>query len=165
MLLDACAAMGARRDVTLLLACRDKTDRARAIRRELASRAVGRGLDVRMIGETPSIHALLAVSDVVALPTDSLFAKVDHPLVLLEAMHLGRPVLVSEGTSAHELAEEGGAIGVPMDPHAIAAALDHLVADEAARHEAGARARSHAASRTVRDMARAYDSIYEELCR
>ncbi len=165
VLLEACAAMKTRKDVVLVLACRDKTERARSIRAELASRAVGRGLDVRMIGQTAAILALLAASDVVALPTDSLFAKVDHPLVLIEAMHLGRPVLVSEGTTAHELADEGGALGAALDPDAIAAVLDRLVTDSDARHDAGARAKAHASARTLRAMALAYDSIYDECLR
>lgn len=165
LLVDACVRMSARRDVTLVLACRDKTDRSRTLRAELTSRAMGRGLDVRMIGETPSIHALLAASDVVALPTQSLYAKVDHPLVLLEAMHLGRVVLVSEGTAAHELADEGGALGTAFDADAIAMELDRLISDRHARAEAAEAARSHATARTVVAMARAYDSIYDALTR
>lgn len=163
VLLDACAATKARGDLLLVLACRDKTSRARSRREQLARRASRAGVAVRMLGEIPSIHALLAASDVVALPTDTLYAKVDHPLVLLEAMHLGRPVLVSEGTSAHELAEEGGALGAALDPHALAAALDALVADEALRARWSASALAHARARSVEAMARAYAAIYDEL--
>jgi phosphatidylinositol alpha-1,6-mannosyltransferase len=164
-LVEACARMAEREVITLVLACRDKSPRSRARREALVRRARAVGLDLRSIGETPSIHALLAASDVVALPTESLYAKVDHPLVLLEAMHLGRPVVVSSGTAAHELAEDGGAIGVAFEPDAIAAALDRLVRDLACREHWSARARALVASRTVGEMALAHESIYSELSR
>jgi phosphatidylinositol alpha-1,6-mannosyltransferase len=164
-IVEACTRMGERASITLVLACRDKTARAAARREELVRRARAAGLDVRAIGETPSIHALLAASDVVALPTDSLYAKVDHPLVLLEAMHLGRPVLVTEGSSAHELAEDGGAVGAAFDAEALAAALDRLVREPAWRQHWSARGRELVAARTVAAMARAHESIYSELSR
>lgn len=164
-LVDAVGVMAARRDVTLVLACRDKTPRSAARREELAVRARGAGVDLRLIGETPYIHALLAASNVVALPTRSLFAKVDHPLVLLEAMHLGVPVLVSEGTAAFELSEEGGALGAAMSPDALAASLDGLAADAEARVRASRRALALVHARTPQAMARAYESIYDELLR
>ncbi|MBX7197244.1 MAG: glycosyltransferase [Sandaracinaceae bacterium] len=165
VIVEACGAMAHRADAILVLACRDKTPRARARREELEARARRASISLRVVGETPSIHALLAASDLVALPTDTLYAKVDHPLVLLEAMHLGRAVLVSEGTSAHELAEDGAAIGCPLDPGAIAAALDRLVTDRALSTSWGARARACVQGRRVEVMAQRYDSIYDELLR
>jgi glycosyltransferase involved in cell wall biosynthesis len=164
-MLEACARMAERASITLVLACRDKTQRASARREELARRARAAAVDLRTIGETPSIHALLAASDVIALPTDSLYAKVDHPLVLLEAMHLGRPVLVSRGTAAHELAEDGGALGADFDAAALASALDRLAREPAWRAHWSACGRALVASRTVREMALAHESIYSELSR
>ncbi len=161
-LLDAIGAMHARRDVTLVLACRDKTPRARDVRSALASRARRAGVDVRTIGETPHILGLLRASDVVAMPTRSLYAKVDHPLVLLEAMHLGVPVLVSSGSSASELADDG-ALSTDFAPDAIATALDALVADRARLAAAGESARAGVSRRTVEAMARAYEAVYEGL--
>jgi glycosyltransferase involved in cell wall biosynthesis len=162
-IVEACARMSARARVTLVLACRDKTPASAARRARLTGRALGAGLDVRALGEVPAMHALLAASDIVALPTDSLYAKVDHPLVLLEAMHLGRPVLVSEGSAAYELAEDGGAIGAAFEASALAAELDRLAGDSALRARWSERARGLAGRRTVRAMALAYESIYSEL--
>lgn len=107
--------------------------------------------------------ALLAASDLVALPARTTFAKVDHPLVLLEAMHLGRAVVVTEGTAAYELAEEGGAIGCAHRTEALAETLQQLVEDADALREAGQRARALARSRTVETMARAYAKVYESV--
>ncbi len=163
LLLDACARAQRRRELILVMACRAKTPRSRERRAELSVRAARAGVETRWVGETPMIHALLAASDLVALPTDTLYAKVDHPIVLLEAMHLGRPVLVTEGTAAFELAEDGGALGSPHEAAAVAAILDDLVDHRPAWLAAGARAAAAAAERTITGMARAYDSIYDEL--
>jgi glycosyltransferase involved in cell wall biosynthesis len=164
-MLHACALARRRRDLVLVMACRAKSTQGAARRAALGARAQALGVSVRWVGETPAIHALLAASDIVALPTDTLYAKVDHPLVLLEAMHLGRPVLVSEGTSAFELAEEGGAIGARFDAEDLAVRLDALVDDPAARDAASAAAASHARGRSVAAMAQAYESLYDELLR
>lgn len=163
VLLDACALAKARHDLVLVMACRPKGPRSVEARRDLDARARAAGLAVRWVGETPSIHALLAASDVVALPTDTLYAKVDHPLVLLEAMHLARPVLVTRGTAAFELAEEGGALGSALDADALASVIDGLVSDPGALARASDAARSHAAGRTREAMARSYAAIYDEL--
>lgn len=165
LVIDACAAARCRGDLVLVMACRAKTSNGTARQQALAARAAARGVAIRWVGETPAIHALLAASDVVALPTDTLYAKVDHPLVLLEAMHLGRPVLVTEGTSAFELAEDGGAVGARFDAEDVAARLDALAGDHALRAEAGAKASAHARVRSVEAMARAYESLYDELTR
>ena len=83
--------------------------RARDAEEALRRRAAELNLSSRTIwvGETPHIHALLGASDAVVLPSTSLFAKMDYPLVLLEAMSLGRAVFVVEG-DVHRM-EVGGA--------------------------------------------------------
>jgi len=99
-----------RDDVVLAIAARKKTaaaDEAEGALRELVRRS---GLEERTvwIGETRRIHDLLGAADLVALPSDDLYAKMDYPLVLLEAMSLERAVVVAEGTAAAELAAGGG---------------------------------------------------------
>ncbi len=155
-----------RREAVLVLACRPKSPRAEAIATSLRARFETREAlrgRIRWAGELPFVHALLAAADVVALPSDSLFAKVDHPLVLLEAMSLGTPVLVCEGTAAAELAP-GGALVVQANPEAVAEGLGRLLED---RPDAAARGRlgaeyvrtTHAPNR----VAEAYASLYDEL--
>lgn len=162
VLLDAVASMAARADVTLALACREKGPRSKAVLAELAGRAARAHVELRVVGETPDILALLAASDVVAMPTDTLYAKVDHPLVLLEAMHLGVAVLVSEGTSASELGDEGATV-TPFSADAIAAELDRLASDTARREASGARARDAMKARSAARMVRGYEAIYAGL--
>lgn len=88
-----------RNDVVVVFACRQKTPNAAAIATRLQS-----NLDpqvVRFCGELPSLATLLAQTDVMVFPVEELFAKVDIPIALLEAMDLGVPVVVpTEGPAA-----------------------------------------------------------------
>jgi glycosyltransferase involved in cell wall biosynthesis len=153
-------------DATLVLACRAKTPRAHD--RELRLRALAGqlGVDERTLwlGELSQIHGLLATADVVALPADTLYAKMDLPLVLIEAMMLGRPVLTTQTTAAAELGEDDAALTVPFDVEAVAGALARLLTDPDQRARLGQRARAAALSRYHPSiMATAYEKVYDEL--
>lgn len=164
LVLDAHAALPA--GVELALACRPKTPAARAKEAELRarSRELGTLERVRFVGETSEILTLVAAADVVALPSTVAYAKMDYPLVLLEAMALERPVVVAAGTPAAELAESGGARAVPANAEALGAELAHLLADASARRTLGAAARALARADFSRErMAAAYELLYDGL--
>jgi glycosyltransferase involved in cell wall biosynthesis len=151
----------------LIMACRAKTPRARERAAELRARvdALGIAEHVRFLGETPRIHALLAVADLVTLPTDSLYAKMDLPLVLIEAMSLARAVLVGTGTPAQELAAGGGALAVATQRDAVSTATRKLLEDATQRAELGARARQVALREySPEHMAARYETVYDEIC-
>jgi len=161
--IDAVAAL-ARRDVWLVLACRAKTPGAREAELRLRERVRAAGLEAhtRWVGETRAIHALLAAADLVVLPSTELYAKMDHPLVLLEAMSLERAVVVTRDTPAEELADDDAAIAVEPDVEALSVALGTLLADDALRASFGHRARAAILERhTPRPMAAAYQSLYD----
>lgn len=162
----ALASLEALPDVVLAIACRAKTTRARDAERALRERAerLGVGARVRWIGETPHVLALLGASDVVILPSRDLGAKVDLPIVLLEAMWQARPIVVATRSSAEELADGGAAIAIEPERDALIAALRSLLDDEGARIAAGTRARDAAiAHHDPQVMARRYESVYDEL--
>lgn len=155
-----------RSDAHLAVACRVKTEAARAEERRLRELVTSRGLHSRVswVGETPRIHDLLAAADVVVLPSESLYAKMDHPLVLLEAMSMERPVVVARGTAAEELAEHGGATAVEPSADAVASSVGALLDDADARRALGRRAREHVLAHHDRGaMARAYETVYDAL--
>ncbi|MEM9067814.1 MAG: glycosyltransferase [Myxococcota bacterium] len=148
-------------DVQVVMACRRKTPEAEAaaatLQRFADANLPGR---VQWWGETRKIHQLLGAADVVALPSTDLYAKMDYPLVLLEAMAMERGVVVAQGTPAAELAQGGAAIACAATEddvgHAILAAFEDA--------ELGTRARA----RVIRDhdprgMAAAYADLYDEL--
>lgn len=156
----------ARSGLQLAMACRVKTPAAREVEAELRARVSSMGLEssVRWIGETPLIHALLGASDVVALPSANLYAKMDYPLVLLEAMSMERPVLVASGTAAEELAEGDGALAVEPSREALGEALAELVGSEEVRIRLGRAGRVSVLERyTAATMAAAYEALYDEL--
>lgn len=155
-----------RDDIRLVMACRTKTEKARERDRELRGLAKTLGVEGRIhwVGETRSIHALLGCADLVALPTDTLYAKMDLPLVLLEAMSMERPVIVGKGTASEELAEDGGAMPVRCDVESVAQAIDRLSVDTVAARALGKLGRlrvlrNHAPSA----MAAEYESLYDQL--
>jgi glycosyltransferase involved in cell wall biosynthesis len=164
LVLEAHARLGAEPD--LALACRVKTPRAREVEAELRerSRVLGTAERVHFLGETPKILELLGAADVVTLPSTVAYAKMDYPLVLLEAMALARPVVVAAGTPAAEIAENGAALAVPADETALTRALSDLLADEAAREALGRAARTAARERFGRvRLAQAYELLYDGL--
>lgn len=97
--------------VTLLIAARAKTPRARAIEAALRDRVARssslRGR-VRVLGEVRSLLPWILSSSAVLLPARDLYAKLDHPRVLLEALSLGVPIVVGPAPSLGELVREGG---------------------------------------------------------
>jgi phosphatidylinositol alpha-1,6-mannosyltransferase len=152
----------------LLLACRSKTPHARAVESELRARVATLGLSqrVQFIGETAHIHALLGCVDVVTLPSTDLYAKMDYPLVLLEAMSLGRAVLVARDTPAAELCVDDAVRSVEAHADALAGALSALLDDESERTLLGQRAeRALHARYTHGVMAQHYEAVYDALLR
>ncbi|HEX6243182.1 MAG TPA: glycosyltransferase family 4 protein [Polyangiales bacterium] len=153
-------------EISLVLACRAKTARARGAELALRERVQSLGLSarVRFVGETANIHALLACSDVVVLPSTDLYAKMDYPLVLLEAMSLARPVIVAQGTPAAELCADEAALAVEARPDALSAALRALVEDAHARGKLGrAAARAVHTRYAAPNMASQYEAVYDRL--
>ncbi|HEY2365998.1 MAG TPA: glycosyltransferase family 4 protein [Polyangiaceae bacterium] len=131
---------------------------------EAGLREALRGLEayVRIVGDVPDMHGLLAAADIVAFPVDDLYGKVDLPIVLLEAMALRKPlVLVSDGP----LEELPGKIVPPRDHVALAEAIVELCRDEDARRDLGELGRARWEQRhTPEVVAAQHDALYVELC-
>jgi glycosyltransferase involved in cell wall biosynthesis len=94
----------------------------------------------------PAGPEFLRTVDVVAMPSRR---NEGHPLVLLEAMALGKPVVASEIPGIREVVESGrtGLLVPDGDAGALAAALRSLVESPELRASLGARAREHVTSR------------------
>jgi glycosyltransferase involved in cell wall biosynthesis len=152
--------------VQLVMACRAKTAGAKHAEAALRARAESSGLSphVHWLGETPHIHKLLGAADMVCLPSTDLYAKMDYPLVLLEAMALERPVLVARGSAAQEIAVGEAALVADAECEAVAATVERCLDDPSAMRALGARARRAVDERySLAVMARAYESVYDRL--
>jgi phosphatidylinositol alpha-1,6-mannosyltransferase len=150
------------------LACRPKTPSAALVADGLQRRVerVGLGDAVRFLGVVDDMPALLGAATAVVLPVDTLYAKVDLPIVLLEAMALGTPTVVSDLPSLSELAGlgQGTRVVKRSDPDALATTLCALAesASTVARLGRGARATIQSHFR-LDAMAASYEAIYRDL--
>lgn len=146
-----------------VVAARPKTPAAHAAKEAYAADARARGADVTWLGEIGDIHAVVAGASAVALVVDTLHAKMDYPLVLLEALLLGVPVIVSAGSAAEEIAASGGARVVAAGDDAALAEASAALADGAADARAmgergGAWVRATCSPAAV---AAAYERVYD----
>lgn len=161
------AASRAPKGLGFVIASRPKTPRAHAAAEALRDEARRRGTELTILGELSDIHAVLAGAVATCLVVDTLHAKMDLPLVLLESMLLGVPVLVGAGTAAEELVASGGALAVPHgDAGALVDALRELGDDPERRGAlADAGGRWVRASCSPAAVASRYEALYDELLR
>jgi len=129
---------------------------------EARARDLGVAGDVLIAGFHQDVRPLLAASDVVALPSTSVET---FSLAALEAMALGRPVVLSEIGGAAEMVrpEENGFLFPAHDTAALVAALGALAAP-AARERMGAAARATVEARfSERAMVDRYEGLLQQL--
>jgi phosphatidylinositol alpha-1,6-mannosyltransferase len=151
-------------DAHFVFACREKTTHAAAARERLVRELAAAGVEdrVRHVGEIQDLPALMAASRVIAFPVDDLYGKVDVPLVLLEAMALGVPLVLARGGPLEALpharfveAEDGAA---------LAAALRDVLAGGPSVEDSVRRGKElYEEQFTPQVVARCYDELYEEM--
>jgi glycosyltransferase involved in cell wall biosynthesis len=122
--------------------------------RELAA---GLGLEIEFAGETDPAP-WYARMDVLVLTSRSEA----QPLVALEAMAAGVPVVASDVGGCRELLAGAGLVTSPGQPVATAAAVLRLLGDDALRARLAAAARTRIETRhDPRRMLRAFHELYE----
>ncbi len=142
-----------------VFAYRQKTPRADGIARELEAR-----LDperVRFTKHLGDILALIQSATAVLFPVDDLWGKVDLPIVLLESMSLGVPVMaLNEGP----LVDLRGAILMGRDDATWAFEASRLAHDPARRAEVSKAERRAAREHfSAASVASKYERLYLEL--
>lgn len=113
---------------------------------------------VHFLGNREDIGALLAVSDLMILPStaDAM------PMTVIEAMALGAPIVASEvGDIPAMLDGAAGVLVPPGDLQALAAQIAGLLADDARRKELGAAGRTIAKSYDSAAMVAGYETIFD----
>jgi glycosyltransferase involved in cell wall biosynthesis len=150
-------------DARLVLAGRD-LEQGGAFQAELEREAEQAGVRdrVEILGFHDDVPALLAELDVVALPswTEGL------PMVLLEAMAAGRPVVATPVGGTPELVVDGetGLLVPPRDPPALAAALRRVLADRDLAARLGEAGRRRVSERfTLQQMTGRMLELYDEI--
>jgi phosphatidylinositol alpha-1,6-mannosyltransferase len=150
----------------VVFAYRDKTADAVRFAAELAKKLERVALPerVRFLRETTDILSLVRTSAALLFPVEELFGKVDIPIILLEAMALGTPVVTcGEGP----LADLEGVERVPPDDaYALADVALALITDYGRRGriiDAQSKALESRFSASV--VGAAYEGLYDELLR
>ena len=149
---------------TIVFACRKKTSAAGDAQKLVEEEISRQGLTHRTVhlGEVKDMGELLAVASVVAFPVDDLYGKVDLPLVLLEAMALGLPIIVARGGPLEAL--DFARFVEPGDGPGLAAHVIELLRHpDAARRLGGDARRVYDARYTPEAVAARYDDLDEEL--
>lgn len=143
-----------------VFAYRNKTPAAAARAAELQAQLPS--TSVRFIAEVPDMHALLALAAGVLFPVDDLYGKVDIPIVVLEAMHLGTPVVSLDSGPLADL--EGVLRIAPGDIGELVEQASRVLSDEHYRL-ACITAQRDAIERRHRPAhaARRYEAIYDAL--
>ena len=125
--------------------------------------AAGVAPRVRILGPRADGAGLLALSDVVVVPS---VAAEGLPIVILEAFALGKPVVATRVGGIPEVIQDGetGLLVPPGDPQALADAVSALLADPARAAAMGARAREAVRTGFSADgMVRQIERLYLEL--
>ncbi len=155
-------------EALVVFACRRKTQAAGPVEGAIRADAGARELlnHVRFLNEVEDMAGLLTLAELSVLPVERLYAKMDMPLVLLEHMALGRPVVVSNSEPLREVLPggAGGAVVPHGDIARLADAVADLLLDDRARRDAGASARLVVEQHfDIRKCAEAYAALYDEL--
>ena len=126
---------------------------------------------IKFVGAVPhaEIKKYYSIIDIFVVPrTKDKVCRVVTPLKPLEAMAMGKCLLMSDVEGLRELAKEGETAFFfePEDSAALAARLNALIADEELRRKVGGNARRYVVrERDWRKLMEEYISIYEELLR
>ncbi|GGE03524.1 glycosyl transferase family 1 [Aureimonas endophytica] len=129
---------------------------------ERQARTAGLGQTVRFLGERDDVADLMAAADCLVLP--SLFEGL--PLVVLEAMAAGLPVVATLIGGTSEAVDDGvtGWLAEPGDAAALAATLRSALADPVALARAGAAGRERFEAKfRASAMAEATADLYRRL--
>ena len=139
----AARAVKARRPdaVFVLAGARDPDNRESVTEEDLAT--WDESGDVLTLGHVNDVPCLLAVSEVVALPT---YYPEGIPRSLIEAASMGRAIVATAIPGAAEVVEDGvnGTLVPPRDADALAAAIEALLGDAETRTRYGAAGRRKA---------------------
>lgn len=146
-------------DHRLVIAYRDKTPRAAQVAAELEGSADRE--HVRFVQNVPDIRALVAAATAVLFPVDDLYGKVDLPIILLEALKLGTPVLA---LNVGPLQSLRGAIHLSDETKEWAPVAARLIKDPAFRERTIREGQAAVAAHYhPQKIAQAYESLYADL--
>lgn len=146
-------------DAVTVFAYRAKTPRAKVVAAELKSQVDP--ARVRFVSGIPDVLELVAGATAIVFPVDDLWGKVDLPIVLLEAMVLGVPVVALGRGPLLDL--EGTELVPSLDPDLWVRALVDLAQSARARRSRSDAQREAVKRHSAANVAAAYEALYLSL--
>ena len=154
-------------DVHFVFACRIKRPPSLEAERIIKDRVKELGLEQRVtfVNQVADMEALVAAATLTVLPADSLYAKMDIPLVLLESLREGVPIVVSDHGPLPELVESAVGVSVPSNKvEPFGQAVLKLMNSLQTLADMGAAGQDLVRTTYSPDtMARRYEALYDEL--
>lgn len=154
-------------NLIFVFSCRPKTKGSKAIQRLLEKEAHQGGIadKCRFLGEVPDMMGLIEASDICVLPAETTYAKLDYPMVLLEAMSLGKPIIVGKNTPPGEIVESGCGYAVtPGNVDELASTILKLAENKKMRIESGFKGKEFIYKEfNLQKIGKLYESVYNEL--
>jgi phosphatidylinositol alpha-1,6-mannosyltransferase len=152
---------------TVVFACRIKRPPSLAIRNEIRAEIERQQLahKVVFLEKVDNMPAFVGSADVVVMPAESLYAKMDVPLVLLEAASQQVPLIIANVPPLSEMTQFYMGLGIPpKDPKALAEAIGRVLDNPNEAKQMG-----NAGANAVREVfnsqkaATAVEQIYDEV--
>jgi glycosyltransferase involved in cell wall biosynthesis len=156
-----------RMDVVFVYACRIKQQLSKEIESKIKIEIDKKGLtnNVRFFNELDNIGELVAISSIGIMPVNSLYAKMDIPLVLLECLSEKVPIIVSNIEPLSEILIDKFGVSIPpSDSGALAKAIISFLSDKkslSAMGEIGRKSVERYFNSVL--MTSRYEKLYNEL--
>ncbi|AZT96042.1 glycosyltransferase family 4 protein [Brevibacterium aurantiacum] len=117
------------------------------------------------VSQAQAIDYQLALDVIVVPRKDEPVCRLVTPIKPIEAMGLGRPVVISDLPALRELVpESAGLCTPPQKPRHLAEVLSELACDDSARENYGQNGRAHVlATRRWKEIGRRYGQVYSQL--
>lgn len=133
--------------------------------RERASVLGDKAVFTGRVSQAQAIEYQLALDAIVVLRKDEPVCRLVTPIKPIEAMGLGRPVVVSDLPALRELVPESAGLWCPPEnPDRLAEMLSELACDDRARENYGQNGRAHVlATRRWKEIGRRYGQVYSRL--
>lgn len=149
----------------VVLACREKTPQSRVEREKLEVLAQRSGVAdrVHFFAYLESFHDVVAACEFMLFPTHDTYAKLDLPMVLLEALALGRPLIVAKEAPVGELLDDEVGLSVQSeDSDSLAEAMEEAIVNSSAfQAQADVRHAIYQRRYTAEEHAKGMMALYE----
>lgn len=151
-------------DTVVVFACRSKTDASKEKKQQFIDQLAPHKDRIRFLDEIDDMPRFVSLASVLLLPQENMYAKMDIPLVVLEAMAQGVPVVVPEKGPLAELADGPNSPGICASHDNIAPATIKYLTNLELAQTAGEAGKALINTKyNASEMAKAVENLYDEL--